>query len=141
MLFFFQAEDGIRDGHVTGVQTCALPVVGTGYVGLSLAVLLAQNHEVVGLDIDAGKVEQINAGRSPIIDELLQEYLDTKELDLRATTDPAQALGGAQWVIVATPTNYDEQTNYFDTSSVEKVLDQVAEQAPDATVVIKSTIP
>src|SRR5699024_4763348 len=83
----------------------------------------------------------INAGRSPIIDELLQEYLDTKELDLHATTDPAEALGEAQWVIVATPTNYDEQTNYFDTSSVEKVLDQIDEQAPEATVVIKSTIP
>src|SRR5690625_2264777 len=83
MLFFFQAEDGIRDGHVTGVQTCALPILGTGYVGLSLAVLLAQNHEVAGLDIDADKVEQINAGRSPIIDELLQEYLDTKRSEER----------------------------------------------------------
>ncbi|MGC0250154.1 nucleotide sugar dehydrogenase [Pseudactinotalea sp. Z1748] len=118
-----------------------IAVVGTGYVGLSLAVMLAQHHQVVGLDIDAEKVAQINAGHSPIIDALLQEYLSAKELNLRATTEATEALEGAQVVIVATPTNYDEVSNYFDTSSVEKVLVQVGELAPEATVVIKSTIP
>ena len=118
-----------------------IAVVGTGYVGLSLAVMLAQDHEVVGLDVDDQKVAAINAGRSPIIDELLQEYLSARDLDLHATTDPARALDGADWVIVATPTNYDEGTNYFDTSSVQKVLGQVVEHAPEAAVVIKSTIP
>ncbi|HLS26804.1 MAG TPA: nucleotide sugar dehydrogenase [Beutenbergiaceae bacterium] len=118
-----------------------ITVVGTGYVGLSLAVMLARHHPVVGLDIDGAKVAQINEGRSPVNDELLQEYLSTQELDLSATTDPVRALQGASWVIIATPTNYDEVTNYFDTSSVEKVLTQVSELAPQATVVIKSTIP
>lgn len=118
-----------------------IAVVGTGYVGLSLAVMLAQNHQVVGLDIDGAKVAQINDRHSPIGDALLQEYLSTKDLQLRATTDPAEALDGAEWVIIATPTNYDEVTNHFDTSSVEKVLSQVNELAPQAAVVIKSTIP
>src|SRR5690625_918697 len=118
-----------------------IAVVGTGYVGLSLAVMLAQNHQVVGLDIDGAKMAQINDRHSPIGDALMQEYLSTKDLQLRATTDPAEALDGAEWVIIATPTNYDEVTNHFDTSSVEKVLSQVNELAPQAAVVIKSTIP
>src|SRR5690625_7146368 len=102
--------------------------------------MLSQHHQVVGLDVDPEKVSMINQRRSPIADELLQEYLTGQDLDLRATTDAADALGDAEWVIVATPTNYDEVTNYFDTSSVEKVLTQVSELAPQATVVIKSTI-
>ena len=118
-----------------------IAVVGTGYVGLSLAVMLAQQHEVVGFDLDEGKVAQVNERRSPITDELIQEFLTTKDLNLSATTDPAQALRGAQWVVIATPTNYDEVTNFFDTASVEQVLRQVAELNPSGIVVIKSTIP
>ncbi len=118
-----------------------IAVVGTGYVGLSLAVMLAQQHEVVGFDLDEGKVAQVNERRSPITDDLIQEFLTTKDLNLSATTDPAQALRGAQWVVIATPTNYDEVTNFFDTASVEQVLRQVAELNPSGIVVIKSTIP
>ena len=118
-----------------------IAVVGTGYVGLSLAVMLARRHQVVGFDLDAEKVAQINARRSPVIDPLLQEHLSERELQLQATTDPAQALHGAEFVIIATPTNYDDRSNFFDTSSVEKVIGQTLELNPSATIVIKSTIP
>jgi len=118
-----------------------IAVVGTGYVGLSNAVVLAQHHEVVALDINPEKVEQLNNRVSPIVDPELQEFLTHRELDLRATTDPAQAYEGAEWVVIATPTDYDTETNFFDTSSVESVLDGVIAHAAGATVVIKSTIP
>ncbi|WP_141820811.1 nucleotide sugar dehydrogenase [Ornithinimicrobium humiphilum] len=118
-----------------------IAVAGTGYVGLSNAVVLAQHHEVVALDIDPTKVELINARRSPIVDPELEDYLANNGLDLTATTDPGQAYEGAQVVFIATPTDYDTETNFFDTSSVEKVLVDVLAHAPEAVVVIKSTIP
>ncbi|MFD6142923.1 UDP-glucose 6-dehydrogenase, partial [Promicromonospora sp. NPDC060271] len=98
-----------------------IAVVGTGYVGLSNAVLLAQNHEVWAVDVDASKVALVNDRKSPIVDVELEEYLATKDLDLTATLDAPAAYAGAQVVVVATPTNYDEVTNFFDTSSVESV--------------------
>lgn len=118
-----------------------ISVAGTGYVGLSNAVLLAQHHEVVAFDIDEGKVESINRRLSPIVDPEIEEFLATKDLNLRATTDPKEAFQGATYVIVSTPTNYDPEENYFDTSSVETVIGQVLELEPEATIVIKSTIP
>ena len=118
-----------------------IAVAGTGYVGLSNAAVLAQHNTVVALDIDPGKVELINRRESPIIDEELQEHLRTQELDLVATLDPAQAYDGAEFVIVATPTDYDEQTNYFNTRSVEAVIADVVRLNPTATVVVKSTVP
>ncbi|MFK5634335.1 nucleotide sugar dehydrogenase [Ornithinimicrobium sp. LYQ103] len=118
-----------------------IAIAGTGYVGLSNAVVLAQNHEVVALDIDEAKVAMLNERRSPIVDPELSDYLANNHLDLRATTDPADAYAGAELVVVATPTDYDTETNFFDTSSVEAVLADVLAHAPDATVIIKSTIP
>ena len=118
-----------------------IAVAGTGYVGLSNAVVLAQHHEVVALDIQEAKVALINDRRSPIVDPELSEYLATRELDLTATTDPAVAYTGADVVVIATPTDYDTETNFFDTSSVETVLAQVLALSPGASVVIKSTIP
>lgn len=118
-----------------------IAVAGTGYVGLSNAVVLAQHHEVVALDISTEKVELINAKHSPIVDEEMQDYLTTHKLDLTATTDPQVAYGGAEVVVVATPTDYDPHTNYFNTSSVESVVDDVLQLAPAATIVIKSTVP
>lgn len=118
-----------------------IAVAGTGYVGLSNAVLLAQNNDVMALDIIPEKVEMINNRKSPIVDKELEEYLATKELHLRATLDPQEAFTGAEFVIVSTPTNYDPQKNYFDTSSVEDALEKIIHYAPDALVIIKSTIP
>src|SRR3954469_9994771 len=118
-----------------------IAVAGTGYDGLSNAVILAQHNTVVALDIDPTKVEQINRRESPILDEELQDYLRTKPLDLTATLDPAEAYEGAEFVIVATPTDYDETTNYFNTGLVESVIADVVAKNPDATVVVKSTIP
>ena len=118
-----------------------IAVVGTGYVGLSNAVLLAQHHEVWAVDVDASKVALVNERKSPIVDVELEDYLATKELDLTATLDAAAAFAGAQVVVIATPTNYDEVTNFFDTSSVESVITQVLQISPDATIVVKSTIP
>ena len=118
-----------------------IAVVGTGYVGLSNAVLLAQKHEVWALDVDPVKVAQVNDRVSPIVDPELEEYLAGRELALTATLDKEQAYAGAGVVVIATPTNYDEVTNFFDTSSVETVIDDVLERVPDATIVIKSTIP
>lgn len=116
-------------------------VVGTGYVGLSNAVLLAQHNQVTAVDIDARKVTLINQRRSPIEDVQISQYLAEKPLQLEATTDAAAAYAGAELVIVATPTDYDEQTNYFNTRSVESVVAQVLAVNPQATVLIKSTVP
>ena len=116
-------------------------VVGLGYVGLSNAVLLAQHNEVIGVDISQERVDALNARKSPIIDAELSEYLTDKDLNLSATTDLNASLNGADYVIVSTPTNYDEKTNFFDTSSVEAVIAQVIESEPRACIVVKSTIP
>ena len=116
-------------------------VVGLGYVGLSNAVLLAQHNEVIGVDISQERVDALNARTSPIIDAELSEYLAEKDLNLSASTDMTASLSGADYVIIATPTNYDEKTNFFDTSSVEAVIAQVIESEPCACIVVKSTIP
>lgn len=118
-----------------------IAVFGLGYVGLSNAVLLAQHNEVVAVDISAERVAMVNARTSPIIDAELQDFLTGRTLDLSATTDAAAALAGADYVIVATPTNYDIDTNSFNTASVEAVITLAKTHAPDATVVVKSTIP
>lgn len=118
-----------------------IAVAGTGYVGLSNAVLLAQYNEVVALDIVEEKVALINKKESPIVDAEISEFLTTKELNLRATTDATDAFRNASFVVISTPTNYDPDRDYFDTSSVEAVIEQVLEINPDATMVIKSTIP
>ncbi|MFE8585678.1 nucleotide sugar dehydrogenase [Sphingomonas sp. NCPPB 2930] len=118
-----------------------IAVFGLGYVGLSNAVLLAQHNRVVAVDISAERVAMVNARTSPIIDAELQDFLTGRDLDLSATTDAAEALAGADYVIVATPTNYDIDTNSFNTSSVEAVITLAKTHAPGATVVVKSTIP
>lgn len=118
-----------------------ITVVGTGYVGISNAVLLAQRNRVVALDIDARKVAMINAKTSPIADPEIEAYLATRPLDLVATTDREEAYAGADFVLVATPTDYDPDTNYFNTSTVEAVIADALKFAPQALIVIKSTIP
>lgn len=118
-----------------------IAVAGTGYVGLSNAILLAQNNKVFAVDIIQEKVDLINNKKSPIVDKEISEYLATKELDLTATTDSNLAYKDADFVIVSTPTNYDTEKNYFDTSSVEAVIKIVKETNPNAIIVIKSTIP
>lgn len=116
-------------------------VVGLGYVGLSNAVLLAQHNQVIGVDISEDRVDALNARQSPIIDAELSEYLSKKDLNLSASTDLKASVVGADYVIVSTPTNYDEKTNFFDTSSVEVVITQVIKSEPKACIVVKSTIP
>ncbi len=118
-----------------------IAVAGIGYVGLSNAVLLAQNNQVTAVDLDAGRVAQVNAGQCPIVDSELERYLRDKSLHLTTTTDAAKAYAGADFVVVATPTNYDPVENYFDTSSVETVIRAVIDVNDHATIVIKSTVP
>lgn len=118
-----------------------ITVVGTGYVGLSNAVLLAQHNKVTALEIVEEKVTLINNKKSPIVDKEIEEYLATKELDLIATSDKTTAYQEAQYVIIATPTNYDDKRNYFDTSTVEGVIEDVLKYNPKATMIIKSTVP
>lgn len=118
-----------------------ITVVGTGYVGISNAILLAQRNEVIALDIDARKVEQINAKQSPIADPEIEDYLANKPLNLIATTDRDAAYSGADFVIVATPTDYDPDTNYFNTQTVESVIADALVKAPGALIIVKSTVP
>ena len=118
-----------------------IAVAGTGYVGLSIATLLSQNHEVMAVDIIPEKVEKINKRISPIQDEYIEKYLKEKELDLTATLDAEAAYKNADFVVIAAPTNYDSKKNFFDTSAVEAVIKLVIEYNPDAIMVIKSTIP
>src|SRR5699024_7523525 len=117
-----------------------ITVAGTGYVGLSNAVLLAQNNEVIALDIMQEKVHQINNKQTPSVDNEIENLLATKELNLKATTDAEEAFKDAEYVIISTPTNYDPEQTYFDTSSVETVIKNVLDVNPEATMVIKSTI-
>ncbi|BDC93282.1 nucleotide sugar dehydrogenase [Treponema bryantii] len=118
-----------------------IAVAGTGYVGLSNAILLAQNNEVTAVDIIQEKVNLINNKKSPIIDKEIEEYLETKDLNLNATTDGASAYKDADFIIISTPTNYNPDKNYFDTSSIDTVMDIIKECGSTATVVIKSTVP
>lgn len=122
-------------------MTTKIAVVGLGYVGLSMACLLARDNEVVGLDLDEARIAQLRSGESPIHDDDISRFLASEDLALTFTTDAAEAYAGAEFVIIATPTNYDEVTNYFNTGSVEAVIADVKRLAPDATMVIKSTIP
>ena len=123
------------------MKNYTIAVAGTGYVGLSIATLLAQHHRVVAVDVIPEKVEKINNRISPIQDEYIEKYLAEKELNLTATLDGASAYREADFVVIAAPTNYDPVKNYFDTSHVEEVIDLVLEVNPDAVMVIKSTIP
>ena len=117
-----------------------IAVAGTGYVGLSIAILLAQHNQVMAVDIIPEKVELINNKKSPIQDEYIEKYLAEKELDLTATLDAKEAYSDADFVVIAAPTNYDSKKNFFDTSAVEAVIKLVIEYNPEAIMVIKSTI-
>ena len=118
-----------------------IAVAGTGYVGLSIATLLAQHNEVVAVDVIPEKVDKINNRISPIQDDYIEKYLAEKELNLRATLDAHEAYKDAEFVVIAAPTNYDPQKNFFDTHHIEDVIDLVLEVNPEATMIIKSTIP
>ena len=118
-----------------------IAVAGTGYVGLSIATLLSQHHKVYAVDIIPEKVELINKRKSPIQDEYIEKYLAEKELDLTATLDAELAYSSSDYIVIAAPTNYDSQTQHFDTSAVEAVIKLVMQYNPDAIMVIKSTIP
>ena len=125
----------------TAMEKYNIAVAGTGYVGLSIATLLAQHNKVTAIDVIPEKVEMVNKGISPIKDDYIEKYLREMKLDLTATLDAEKAYRNADYVVVATPTNYDPERNYFDTSSVEEVIDTVVKLNPEAVIVIKSTIP
>ena len=118
-----------------------IAVAGTGYVGLSIAILLAQHNTVYAVDIVAEKVEMINNKKSPVQDDYIEKYLKEKDLDLKATLDARLAYTNADFIVIAAPTNYDSTTQHFDTCAVETVIKQVVEYNPKAIMVIKSTIP
>ena len=122
-------------------KTYTISIAGTGYVGLSNAILLAQHHKVYAVDILQEKVDLINERKSPIIDREIEAYLREKKLNLTATTDAEKAYRESDFVVISTPTNYDPVKNYFDTSSVEQVIQLVQKCSPDAVMVIKSTVP
>ena len=124
-----------------GLIMYTITIVGTGYVGLSNAIILAQQNKVFAVDIIPEKVTMINAKKSPIVDKEIEEYLAEKQLDLTATTDAENAYKQSDFVIISTPTNYDEEKNYFDTSSVESVIEQVLRVNPEAVMIVKSTVP
>ena len=122
-------------------ETHKITIVGTGYVGMSLAVLLAQNNVVSALDIDEARVELINQGKSTVVDKMIEQYLEERDLSLTATLDKSEAYTDAEFIVVATPTNYDPETNFFDTSTVENVISDALALNETATIIIKSTVP
>ena len=140
-LFVEEGDEKKATAHVTAERKYNIAVAGTGYVGLSLATLLAQHNHVVAVDIVPEKVEMLNHRKSPIQDEYIEKYLAEKELDLTATLDGEAAYRDADFVIIAAPTNYDSKKNFFDCSAVEAVIELVLKVNPNATMVIKSTIP
>ena len=131
----------IKNNNSNIVKKTKITVVGSGYVGMSLAVLLAQNNEVVVLDVDASRIETVNSKKSTVADPQIESFLVEKDLDIFATLDKHAAYNESSFIIVATPTNYDTDTNYFDTTSVDQVVRDALKYNPDALVVIKSTIP
>jgi UDPglucose 6-dehydrogenase len=135
-----QKQDG-KSISKRGGKKMKITVAGAGYVGLSNAILLAQKNEVYALDINQEKVDMINNKKSPIIDKEIEDYLKTKELDLTATTDNYKAFKDAEFVVISTPTDYDPEKNYFNTSTVEAVIANVLSENPDAVMIIKSTVP
>ena len=130
-----------KDRNMRNFEDLQIAVAGTGYVGLSIATLLSQHHKVTAVDVISEKVEKINNRISPIQDEYIEKYFAEKELNLTATLDGASAYKDADFVVIAAPTNYDPAKNFFDTHHIEDVIDLVLSVNPEATMVIKSTIP
>ena len=141
MYFLNQPDIVYKTNQIISDYMMKIAVAGTGYVGLSIATLLSQHNEVVAVDIVPEKVDLINQRKSPIIDKEIEEYLATKDLNLKATLNAEEAYKDADFVVIAAPTNYDSQKNYFDTSAVETVIQLVMQYNPNAIMVIKSTIP
>ena len=123
------------------VNKYKISIIGSGYVGLSLGILLGQKNEVKILEIDEKKVSKINQKVSPLKDQLIQEYLDNKEINISATLEPKEALSDVDFYIIATPTNYDELNNMFDTSSVESSISKIMDHSNNGLIIIKSTVP
>ena len=141
MYFLNQPDIVYKTNQIISDYMMKIAVAGTGYVGLSIATLLSQHNEVIAVDIVPEKVDLINQRKSPIIDKEIEEYLATKDLNLKATLNAEEAYKDADFVVIAAPTNYDSQKNYFDTSAVETVIQLVMQYNPNAIMVIKSTIP